>query len=182
MIPLDSEGELFLGEIIFRSLPWGCCCSRRERNGSGTGSSDLPVGARPYAGRLHAGRRRPPHQTARLFKRLGTIIVLGMNFVGPHPRFAGRRLPVVVLAGAGFWIRCHLSRNGYSLRLVEIQLCALRLPSFCLAAFLSRFGAEMLMGLYGLANVTLLDSRAFGGVSFVVAVLLMARTRARRKT
>jgi len=183
MIPLDSEGELFLGEIIrpFLTVLLLLFAARTRWFGNKVLRHCLLTLALTLAGYMLADaiHHTRPHDYLRGWAR---IVVLGTNFVGlallglqDEAYLWWYSLGLGVGSGAiylAIGTPFALWKFSYALSASSIVLC--------FVSFRSRLGAATIMGLYGLVNVTLLDSRACGGVSFVVAVLLLARMRKRR--
>ncbi len=185
MTPLDSSSQLFLGELIlpFLTLSVLVFSTETQWRRNVVLRNCLLALALTLAGYMLADaiHHTKPQDYLRGWAR---IIVLGTNAFGLallglqddaylwwYSLGLGFGSAIIyLLIGTPF----ALWKFSYALSASSIVLC--------LASFPSRLGAVMIMGLYGLVNVTLLDSRAFGGVSFLVAVLLMARTRKRRKT
>jgi O-antigen ligase len=182
MIPLDSTGQLFLGEIIlpFLTVALLLLPARTRWLSNKVLLHCLLTLALTLAGYMLADaiHHTSPHDYLRGWAR---IVVLGTNFVGLallglddeaylwwYSLGLGFGSGVIYLAmGTPF----ALWKFSYALSASSIVLCLASIPS--------RLGAATIMGSYGVVNVTLLDSRAFGAVSFVVALLLFTRMRKR---
>jgi hypothetical protein len=185
MVPADANGQVFVGEVVLPFLTLALLAFSTEarwRQNSVLRHSLLAL-ALTLAGYVLADavHHTSPQDYLRGWAR---IIVLGTNAFGltllgleDEAYLWWYSLGLGLGSGATYLVigtPFAIWKFTYALSASSIVLC--------LASFFSRFGAAVVMSLYGLVNVTLLDSRAFGAVSFVVAALLFARMRNRSKS
>jgi O-Antigen ligase len=185
MIPADAKGQVFVGEIVLPFLTLALLVFSTEarwRRNSVLHHSLLAL-TLTLAGYILADsvHHTSPQDYLRGWAR---VIVLGTNAFGltllgleDEAYLWWYSLGLGLGSGATYLVMgtpFAIWKFTYALSVSSIVLC--------LASFMSRFGAVVILSLYGLVNVILLDSRAFGAVSFIVAMLLFARMRNRRKS
>jgi O-antigen ligase len=184
MIPLDSEGELFVGEIILPLLTvvllMFAPTKRLLRNQVLRHcliALTITLAGYMLADAIHHTK---PHDFLRGWAR---VIVLGTNFLG---------LGLLGLLDEAYlwWYSLGLGFGSGAIYLamgtpVDQWKFSYALSAssvvLCLASFPSRFVSALIMAGYGVANVISFDSRETAGISLLVAVLLWARRGGRSK-
>ena len=185
MIPADANGQVFVGEIVLPFLTLAVLIfstGARWRRNPALRHCLLAL-ALTLAGYILADfiHHTKPQDYLRGWAR---IIVLGTNAFG---------LSLLGLEDEAFlwWYTLGLGLGSGATYLAMGTPFVLWKFSYalsascivlCLASFRYRFGAAVIMSLYGLVNFTMLDNRAFGGVSFLVAALLLVSMQNRSKS
>lgn len=184
VIPLDSKGKLFLGELLLPlvSVAVLLFSSVRRWKGNRVLRRCLLALLLTLTGYMLADLVHHT-QSGDLVRGWARIVVLGTNMFG---------LSLLALQDESYlwWYSLGLGVGGmatYAAMATPFDQWkfSYALPAssivLCLAAFFSRIGAAVLMGGYGLVNLTVLDSRAVGAILLLVGVLVWARNRSRRR-